>query len=235
MSDQGFLHAASMRARLASLERRLQHSPGDASRVAPECLRELEVAAARLEGLHENLRQRDAELRQLRGIVDSAEQRLGALVTMVDCGYLLTDLTGVIQEANPAASRILNISRKSLAGRPFVLFIASGRVELMGRLTILAEAGTPTDLELRLRPRERQMLNVRDPHLRGAGRQRQGGRTAVALDAGQCGHSTARERRARNDPRVAGGLIRLPRPQLYRRTCAAQNSANRDVSTGGLV
>ena len=31
----------------------------------------------------------------------------------------------------------------------------------MGRLTILAEAGTPTDLELRLRPRERQMLNVR--------------------------------------------------------------------------
>jgi PAS domain-containing protein len=161
VSDQGFLHAASMRARLASLERRLQHSPGDASRVAPECLRELEVAAARLEGLHENLRQRDAELRQLRGIVDSAEQRLGALVTMVDCGYLLTDLTGVIQEANPAASRILNISRKSLAGRPFVLFIASGRVELMGRLTILAEAGTPTDLELRLRPRERQMLNVR--------------------------------------------------------------------------
>jgi len=161
VSDQGFSHAATLRARLASLERRLQHSPGDASRVAPECLRELEMAAARVEALNENLRQRDAEVRQLRGIVDSAEQRLSALVTLVDCGYLLTDLAGMIQEANPAASRILNISRKSLAGRPFVLFIAAGRVELMARLTRLAEAGAPTDMELRLRPRERQMLNVR--------------------------------------------------------------------------
>jgi len=161
LTDQGFSHAASLRARLSSLERRLQHAPGDASRVAPECLRELEMAAARLDALHENLRQRDAEVRQLRGVVDSVEQRLGALVTMVDCGYLLTDVSGVIQEANPAAARILNISRKSLAGRPFVLFIASGRVELMARLGKLAEAGAPTDLELRLRPRERQMLSVR--------------------------------------------------------------------------
>src|SRR3954468_1439691 len=161
VTDQGFSHAASLRARLSSLERRLQHAPGDASRVAPECLRELEMAAARLDALHENLRQRDAEVRQLRGVVDSVEQRLGALVTMVDCGYLLTDVSGVIQEANPAAARILNISRKSLAGRPFVLFIAAGRVELMARLGMLAEAGTPTDLDLRLRPRERQMLTVR--------------------------------------------------------------------------
>lgn len=161
MSEQGFAHAASLRARLSSLERRLQHAPGDASRVAPECLRELEMAVARLDALHETLRQRDAEVRQLRGGIDSVEQRLSALVTMVDCGYLLTDLSGVIQEANPAAARILNISRKSLAGRPFVLFIASGRVELMARLSTLAEAGTPTDLELRLRPRERQLLSVR--------------------------------------------------------------------------
>jgi PAS domain-containing protein len=80
---------------------------------------------------------------------------------MFDRGYILTDLTGVIQDANPVAARLLNISRKSLAGRPFVLFIASGRVELMARLANLAEASVPTELELQLRPRERQMLSVR--------------------------------------------------------------------------
>jgi len=161
LSEQVFSHATSLRARLSSLERRLQHAPGDASRVAPECLRELEVAVSRLDALHDNLRQRDAEVRQLRGVVDSVEQRLSALVAMVDCGYLLTDVSGVIQDANPVAARILNISRKSLAGRPFVLFIASGRVELMARLSTLAEAAAPTDLDLRLRPRERQLLSVR--------------------------------------------------------------------------
>jgi len=161
VSDQAFSHAASLRARLSSLERRLQHAPGDAARVAPECLRELEAAVGRLEACQEQLKQRDLEVRQLRGAIESAEQRFSALVAMVDCGYLLTDLTGLIIEANPAAARILNISRKSLPGRPFVLFIASGRVELMARLNALAAIGTPTDLDLRLRPRERQMLSVR--------------------------------------------------------------------------
>jgi len=161
VSDQGLSFAASLRARLSSFERRLQHAPGDASRVAPECVRELEMAVARLEAAHEQLRQRDIELRQLRSLIDSAEQRFGALASLVDAGYLLTDLTGLIQEANPVAARMLNISRKSLPGRPFVLFIASGRVELMARLNALAEAGAPTDLDLRLRPRERQMVSVR--------------------------------------------------------------------------
>ena len=161
MSDQAFSHAASLRARLSSLERRLKHAPGDASRVAPECLRDLETAVGRLEASQEQLKQRELEVRQLRSTIASIEQRFTALVTMVECGYLLTDRTGLILEANPAASRILNISRKSLAGRPFVLFIAAGRVELMARLGALADAGSPTDLELRLRPRERQMLTVR--------------------------------------------------------------------------
>jgi len=161
VTDSGSSHAASLRARLSSLGRRLQQAPDDAARVAPECLRELEAAAGRLEAAHEQARARDAELRQQRAVVASVEQRLAGLLAMVDAGYLQTDLTGVIQEANPAAARILNLSKKCLAGRPFVLFLAAGRVELMARLGALADAGTPTELDLKLRPRERQIVTVR--------------------------------------------------------------------------
>jgi PAS domain-containing protein len=149
-----------MRARLAGLERRANHPLADKTRLAPDCLKELESAVGQLELAREQLHDREEELRELRGRIGDWQQRLLALVDTLDEAYLLTELDGVILESNQAAARLLNISTRFLAGRPLHLFLAAERVEFLRFLQNLPGCADPETLAVRIRPRERHCLLV---------------------------------------------------------------------------
>ena len=149
-----------MRARLAGLERRVNHPLADPTRLAPDCLKELESAVGQLEVVREQLQTREAELRAMRAQLGDWRQRLLTLGDSLDGAYLLTELDGVILEANQAAARLLNLSSRFLTGRPLHLFLAAERVEFLRFLQNLPGCPAPEQLILRIRPRERHCLHV---------------------------------------------------------------------------
>jgi PAS domain S-box-containing protein len=68
--------------------------------------------------------------------------------------YLVTDVEGVIQEANRAASVVLRIHRQYLLGKPLLLFVApEERKTFLIKLMQLRAEGGLQNWELRLQPR----------------------------------------------------------------------------------
>src|SRR5262249_44116638 len=87
--------------------------------------------ASQLENALEELRTREEELRlqhdtliTTRLEVERESARYAALFTLAPDGYLVTDATGVIQEANPAAGSLLGVAPEILIGKPLRLYIA---------------------------------------------------------------------------------------------------------------
>jgi PAS domain S-box-containing protein len=72
----------------------------------------------------EELRAQKEELIQTRQYVEAERQRYRELFEFAPDGYLVTDVEGVIQEANHAAVAMLGVRQDFLVGKPLVLFVA---------------------------------------------------------------------------------------------------------------
>jgi PAS domain S-box-containing protein len=109
-------------------------------------LEELEVA-------REELRQQNEELIAAQRIVESERQRYRELFEFVPDGYLMTDVSGVIQEANRAAESLFSINRYFLVGKPLVIFVSEGdRGSFGAQLNRLKNLKRVQDMELCLKP-----------------------------------------------------------------------------------
>ncbi|MEH1944353.1 MAG: EAL domain-containing protein [Nostoc sp.] len=64
------------------------------------------------------------ELKITRAVVERERQRYQDLFEFAPDGYLVTNITGSIQEANRAAATLLGVHQKYLVGKPLILFIA---------------------------------------------------------------------------------------------------------------
>jgi PAS domain S-box-containing protein len=110
-------------------------------------LEELGVAAEGLLEQNEKLASTQAE-------VEEERRRYQHLFHYAPDAYLLTDLAGIVREANRSAARLLNVQPRFMAGKAFVSFVA-----LEDRARVRAELGrwqsepTPKSLEVRLQPR----------------------------------------------------------------------------------
>ncbi|MHC5765019.1 MAG: PAS domain-containing hybrid sensor histidine kinase/response regulator [Nostoc sp.] len=71
----------------------------------------------------EELQQQNEELIVTRHLVEAERQRYYDLFNFAPDGYLLTDATGIIQEANYAAAKLLNVRQSYLIGKPMVVFV----------------------------------------------------------------------------------------------------------------
>lgn len=71
----------------------------------------------------EKLRRQNAELRKAQNELEIERKRYRDLFDRAPDGYLLTDLDGVIQEANQAAGRLLNVEPEALAGKPLAVYV----------------------------------------------------------------------------------------------------------------
>ncbi|MEH1789820.1 PAS domain S-box protein [Nostoc sp.] len=71
----------------------------------------------------EELQQQNEELIATRHLVEAESQRYYDLFNFAPDGYLLTDATGIIQEANYAAAKLLNVRQSYLIGKPLAVFV----------------------------------------------------------------------------------------------------------------
>ena len=86
-------------------------------------LEELKVALEELHVAEEELKQQNEELEIARTRAEIERQRYHELFELAPDGYVVTDDTGIIREANQAAASLLNLSPKFLIRKPLINFI----------------------------------------------------------------------------------------------------------------
>ncbi|MEH2090766.1 sensor domain-containing protein [Nostoc sp.] len=64
------------------------------------------------------------ELEETRAVLEKERQRYQDLFEFAPYGYLVTNTSGTIQEANNVAATLLGVQQKYLVGKPLILFIA---------------------------------------------------------------------------------------------------------------
>lgn len=119
-----------------------------------------EQRAAALEKLHvvlEEMHQQNRELAAAREAVEAERQRYQELFDFAPDGYLVTDVQGVIRQANRAAAILLNVPQHTLTGKPLLPFIAEAeRQTFSTRLHQLLQAGWAEEWEVWLQPQDRE-------------------------------------------------------------------------------
>jgi len=88
---------------------------------------DLQVAVAQLRVTEQQLRLQNEELQDFQESSRVAIERYRNLFELAPDPYLITDSSGVIQEANAAASRLLNVPLHKLRGTSIQKFITPGR------------------------------------------------------------------------------------------------------------
>ena len=110
-------------------------------------MEELRVAA-------EELRRSNEALRESRAEVEVERSRYRDLFDLAPDAYLVTDLQGVIREANRSACVQLNIDLHFLVGKPLVLFLPrEGRPAFRSEMTRLRDQTGTAEYDVRLKPR----------------------------------------------------------------------------------
>ncbi|WP_143873973.1 PAS domain-containing sensor histidine kinase [Nostoc sp. 'Peltigera malacea cyanobiont' DB3992] len=98
----------------------------------------------------EELRQQNEELAIAREKAELKHQRYQDLFDLAPDAYLVTDVAGIIKEANYVAAALLSVRQKYLVGKPLILFIAElDRQTFMNQLANLQQV---RDWEVYLQP-----------------------------------------------------------------------------------
>ena len=125
-----------------------------------------------LRALADELHRQNDELARTRWRVEAERQRYQLLFELAPDGYVVTDATGVIQEANRSAGQLLGVEPAHLAGKPLSIFVPYGGHDgLYRELGYLERDHERRQWQATLRPRGRQpfdaaltILPVRNPN-----------------------------------------------------------------------
>jgi PAS domain-containing protein len=146
--------------RLASLQKRAEKAAAS-STVVRTALKELSEALEELQVANEQLQQQVDQSTVLKARIQDELARGREFVDAVPVPCVWTTTDGQIEEANPAAADLLNVSAQHLTGRPLMLFTVD-RVRFQESLSALNEGLTTiVELPVVLRPRERRPRPVR--------------------------------------------------------------------------
>jgi two-component system cell cycle sensor histidine kinase/response regulator CckA len=139
--------------RLDELRQRVEHlrgsgqPPGDTYHELLQAMEELQVA-------EEELRQQHEELTGTHHALEEERRRYQHLFHYAPDAYLLTDLGGIVREANLSSARLLGVKPRFLIGKTVVSFVAlEDRPRIRAELSRWRSEPTPKALELRLQPR----------------------------------------------------------------------------------
>lgn len=122
----------------------------------PQALEELQSSVEELRVADEEMRVQNEELSRGRLRLEAERQRYQDLFEFAPDGYLVTDLDGVILEANRAASKLLNISPRFLKKRSLGTLVAvPDLTEFQTRLRDLSDSRKDTAAEIAVRLRRR--------------------------------------------------------------------------------
>lgn len=150
------LRTATAVGRLAELQRRAERITENRPPIIRTALTELSTALEELQVANEALQTQVDELNALRMSAEDALNTVDEFAQALPVAAVWTDSGGVIDQGNDAASRLLNVGKRHLVGKPLMLFITD-RVVLFGALRCLCDTPqvTAVDVDITVRPRER--------------------------------------------------------------------------------
>lgn len=139
-----------------------QHRVNLLARNTEAFLLEPELLATVLEELSvvlEEIDQQYNELLSTRQALEEQRQRYQELFDFAPEGYLVTDIRGVIQEANQAAETLFGVRRNFLVGKPLSLFVAKlDRRAFFTYLSALQTSAQQRNWDLRLKPQRGEVF-----------------------------------------------------------------------------
>ncbi|MGF1935308.1 MAG: ATP-binding protein [Nostoc sp. ChiQUE02] len=160
--DDLALQIQNMRKRVALLQRQSeQQKVQEDIELVSAILKEVHLALEELQIANEELQQQNEELFSTQQALVAQRQRYQELFEEVPDAYLVSDTKGVIQEANSAATTLLNISKSFLLGELLETYVLEKEIIAFHlKLTHLRDrAETPDwkmqEWEVNLRPRNR--------------------------------------------------------------------------------
>ncbi len=143
-------------AQQVDLIRDVVHTPRSPGKAASRWLGVLDVFIEELDVSIEELRQQNEELHLTQHLLGQETERYRNLFHLAPDGYIITDLMGVIREANQTAATILQVEPRNLTGKPLSVFVDPEHRRAFRRLLLSVQSGTPLEeLDVKLRPRGR--------------------------------------------------------------------------------
>jgi two-component system, cell cycle sensor histidine kinase and response regulator CckA len=108
----------------------------DDPELLPAAMAETASSLEELSVLVEELKQQNQELIATRYLVEAERQRYQDLFEFAPDAYLVTDINGLIQEANLAAAQLLNVRPSYLLGKPLSVFVDSAESKKFRQLML---------------------------------------------------------------------------------------------------
>ncbi|MGJ5633435.1 PAS domain-containing sensor histidine kinase [Nostoc sp. CALU 1950] len=122
--DDLALQIHNMRQHVALLQRQSEQQKAQEDiELVTAVFREVHLALEELQLVNEDLKQQNEELSNAQQALVAQRQRYQELFEEVPDAYFFTDIKGVIQEANSAATTLLNISKSCLLGKLLEIFV----------------------------------------------------------------------------------------------------------------
>jgi PAS domain S-box-containing protein len=139
--------------RLADMRRRVEQLL-DGAEAGGGPLEELLASVEELRVAEEDLRGQNEELAAAHLQIQEERRRYQQLFHYAPDAYLLTDLAGIVREANWSAARLLNVQPQFMPGKAIVSLVApEDRARIRAELGRWQSEPTPKSLEVRLQPR----------------------------------------------------------------------------------
>jgi PAS domain S-box-containing protein len=149
--EQFIQRAEALHKQLADLYQTASVLPWIPPDLLPQAFKELYSNSKMVQLAAEELYQQNEELLQTRNLLEAERLHYYELFELAPDGYLVTDLEGMILEANLAAAKLLNAAKHDLVGKSMLNFIRiEEREGFRGELNQLFESDRVRELVLRL-------------------------------------------------------------------------------------
>jgi two-component system, cell cycle sensor histidine kinase and response regulator CckA len=143
--------------RLHTIQTRANGSSMSSKALQDEAIAEFSITLEELHVTTEELKAQNEELLASRQLLELERQRYQELFDFAPDGYLVTDVAGAIQQANHAATQMLNLRQDLLLGKPLIVFVdKADQTTFHTQLDQLIQNGhSLIDWEISLKPREK--------------------------------------------------------------------------------
>jgi two-component system sensor histidine kinase UhpB len=141
--------------RVKTLRQQAVEGPVRPREILARVFEEFQGALEELQVAQEELRLQNEELAIARQAAETERQRYQELFNCAPDGYLVTSMTGAIEEANYTAATLLAVDQRWLVGKPLSVFVAKEEQRAYhAQLNRLLRLGRVQDWEVRLQPRK---------------------------------------------------------------------------------
>jgi two-component system, cell cycle sensor histidine kinase and response regulator CckA len=148
--------------RLRAMQIRAHSSSISSKELQDEAIAEFSITLEELHVTTEELHAQNEELLESRQTLELERQRYQELFDFAPDAYLVTNAEGIIQQANCAATTLLNLRHDLVVGKPLIIFVDKPeRATFHTQLTQLVQSGQSlADWEIGLRARDKDPFPV---------------------------------------------------------------------------